>query len=82
MTERQSDLACQEIVELVTEYLEGAMAPERVELFEQHVVFCEGCDTYVDQMRRSIALSGCVGQDDVDSAAVAQLMAAFRGWRG
>src|SRR5919199_242968 len=61
MTERLSDLACREIVEFVTEYLEGAMAPERMDLFEQHVVFCEGCDTYLDQMRQSIALSGSLG---------------------
>jgi hypothetical protein len=81
MTERLSDLACREIVEFVTEYLEGAMAPERMDLFEQHVVFCQGCDIYLDQMRRSIALSGCLGEEDVDPAALDQLMAAFRGWR-
>jgi hypothetical protein len=82
MTERLSDVACREIVELVTEYLEGALPSDRVDLLEQHVVFCAGCDTYLDQMRRSIALSGCLGADDVDPAALDRLMAAFRSRRG
>ncbi len=75
------ELTCQEIVELVTEYLEGAMAPEQLDLFEQHVVFCQGCDAYLDQMRRSIALSGCLGEAEVDPAVLDRLMAVVRGWR-
>ena len=82
MTEWTRDPACREVVELVTEYLEGAMPAERVDLFEQHLMWCEGCDVYLEQMRRSIALTGRLGEDDVDPEALDRLMAAFRSWRG
>ena len=82
MGERTSDPTCKEVVELVTEYLEGAMRPEWIDQFEQHVVFCQGCDAYLDQMRRSIVLVRSVGDEDVDPAALDQLMAAFRSRRG
>jgi Putative zinc-finger len=81
MSERRSDPTCQEVVELVTDYLEGAMPSERIDQFEQHIVFCQGCDAYLEQMRRSIALTRSVGDVDVDPMALEQLMAAFRGWR-
>jgi hypothetical protein len=44
-------MSCQTFVELVTEYLEGAMGPSQRVRFEQHMYFCEGCVTYVDQIR-------------------------------
>jgi len=76
-----TDPVCQEIVELVTEYLEGVMPPERTELFEQHLLFCDGCDIYLDQIRRSIALTGALAEDDVVPEVMDQLLAAFRDWR-
>jgi hypothetical protein len=81
MGERMTDPTCQEIVELVTEYPDGAMRPESIDQFEQHVVFCQGCDAYLDQMRRSIVLLRHVGDDGVDIVALDQLMAAFRSRR-
>jgi anti-sigma factor RsiW len=46
-----SDLACIEVVELVTDYLEGALGPEQTRRFEQHVDACPGCTEYLEQMR-------------------------------
>ena len=74
-------LACQEIVELVTGYLEGTLDAEAVSLFEEHLNFCDGCESYLDQMRATIAVVGRL-EDDVPADARAQLLAAFRNWRG
>ena len=51
------DLTCRELVELVTDYLEGALSAADRARFEAHVAACEGCDRYVEQIRASIALT-------------------------
>ncbi len=82
MSERTSDPTCQQIVELVTDYLEGSMPAEWIDRFEQHVVVCGGCEAYLDQMRQSIVLTRSLAEDDVDAVALDELMAAFRSRRG
>jgi anti-sigma factor RsiW len=72
-------MTCQQLVELVTEYLEGALAPEDAVRFEAHVASCPGCDTYLEQMRSTIAVTRASG-DAVEPAAVSPLLAAFRDW--
>src|SRR5438876_65815 len=52
------ELACRDIVELVTAYLEHALPPGDRERFEEHLVFCDGCGTYLEQMRTTIAATG------------------------
>ena len=49
------ELACQEVVELVTAYLDDALEPADRERFEEHIVFCDGCDNYLEQMRTTVA---------------------------
>ena len=51
-------MTCQEVVELVTSYLEGTMAADVRARFEEHLVLCDGCDRYVRQIRRTIELIG------------------------
>ena len=51
-------LTCRELVELVTEHLEGALPGGERERFEEHIAACEGCDAYVEQVRRAIELTG------------------------
>jgi predicted anti-sigma-YlaC factor YlaD len=75
-------LACQELVELVTDYLERALPPETAALFEQHLNFCDGCQAYLDQMRATIATLGRIELEDVPPEARDRLMDAFRHWRG
>jgi anti-sigma factor RsiW len=74
------DLSCQELVELVTDYLDGALAPAERARFDAHLADCTGCDRYLAQMRTTIALtrdSGALGeQPDVRG-----LLAAFRDWK-
>jgi anti-sigma factor RsiW len=50
-------MSCQELVELVTDYLEGALPPEDVARFEAHVAACPGCEAYLEQMRTTIAVT-------------------------
>jgi anti-sigma factor RsiW len=81
MPEHQDRITCQEVVELVTHYLEHALAPEDAALFEQHLVVCDGCDWYVDQIRMTIAAVGRIREDDVPPETRDALVAAFRDWK-
>ena len=74
-------MTCQELVELVTDYLEGALAREDAARFEAHLAACPGCQTYLEQMRSTIALTGASG-DVVEPSAVSPLLNAFRDWHG
>jgi anti-sigma factor RsiW len=68
------ELQCREVVEVLTDYLEDALpAGERVVL-EQHLLFCEGCDRYLAQLRTSIALTGELQQEDVPAPVLDRLL--------
>jgi len=71
-------ITCQELTELVNDYLEGALGAHETALFEQHLNFCDGCDWYVDQMRTTIAAVGRIGEADVPLEVRDRLLAAFR----
>ena len=80
MAESPDHITCQEVVELVTAYLERALPADETTLFEQHLNFCEGCVAYVEQMSGTIAATGRIGEDDLAADARDLLLAAFRGW--
>ena len=76
-----AELTCREVVELLGDYLEGAMpAAERARL-EEHLAECEGCTTYLEQLRATIRLTGTLTEASVSPEASAALLAAFRAWR-
>jgi anti-sigma factor RsiW len=75
------DLTCAELVELVSDYIDGALAPDNRVRFEEHLAICSGCVNYVNQMRTTIALSGRLRVDDLSPEVRADLVDAFRGWR-
>jgi anti-sigma factor RsiW len=77
----ERELACREIVELVTAYLDDALAPADRERFEEHLVFCDGCDRYLAQIRLTIHATGRVQIGELPPALEEQLLEAFRGWR-
>ena len=81
MSATMQPLACQELVELVTSYLEDALPPDERVSFEHHIAGCDGCGEYVDQMRETIELTGRLTPADVRPDAEAALLAAFRGWK-
>jgi anti-sigma factor RsiW len=74
-------LSCQELVELVTDYLEGALDDRDVRAFERHLGECAGCTEYVEQLRTTIRLVGTLTPDDLTRDAETALLQAFRGWK-
>jgi anti-sigma factor RsiW len=81
VTETAEQLSCQELVELVTDYFEGALPAEGRARFEAHIGGCDGCVAYVEQMRTTIELVGRLEPDDVTPEAQAALLGAFRNWK-
>ena len=73
-------VTCQELVELVTGYLEGVLTPAELRRFEEHIALCDGCSEYLDQLRRTIELTGTVTLDDLTPEAESELLYAFRTW--
>ncbi|HET8653097.1 MAG TPA: zf-HC2 domain-containing protein [Gaiellaceae bacterium] len=80
MTQPLEQLSCQELVELVTDYLEGALPDEDRRRFEEHLATCDGCSTYVEQMRTTLRVTGELKADALTPEAEAALREAFREW--
>ena len=76
------DLDCREIVELVTDYLEHALPAGQRRRFEEHLRLCAGCETYLEQMRQTIATLGELREESLSPGQRPRLLAAIRGWRG
>ena len=74
-------LACQEFVELVTEYLEGTLSAAERQRFEEHLAGCTGCDNYLDQMRQTIDLTGTLSEQSIDPAVLDTFLGIFREWK-
>jgi anti-sigma factor RsiW len=74
-----ADLSCQELVELVTDYLDGALCHEDVARFEAHLAVCPGCETYLAQVEATITLARASGSE-VETGEIAPLLDAFRDW--
>jgi predicted anti-sigma-YlaC factor YlaD len=74
-------LVCREFVELVTDYLEGALAEHERRRFEEHLAECDGCSGYLDDMRRLIGSLGAAAQPPADPATREALLRAFRDLR-
>ena len=71
-------MTCAELVELVTAFLEGALDPETEQRFVDHLAVCDGCDIYVDQIRRTIAEVGQVEPESLSDQTRDRLLEAFR----
>ena len=74
-------LSCQELVELVTDYLEGALDERDLRAFEAHLAGCDGCTEYLDEMRTTIRVVGMLTPNDLTETAEAALLQAFRDWK-
>jgi anti-sigma factor RsiW len=76
------ELACRELVEIVTDYLEGALGEDERERFEAHLAQCSFCIDYVEQMRAvSAALgAGAIRRETLDPERRDALLDAFRDW--
>jgi anti-sigma factor RsiW len=74
-------LSCQELVELVTDYLEDTLSQAERERFDAHVATCAGCRMYVEQMRSTLRVTGELTPASLSPEAEESLLEAFRAWR-
>ncbi len=74
-------LTCKELVELVTDYLEGVLPPEDRERFEVHLATCDGCTVYLQQMRKTIQTVGNLQENNLSAQAKENLLRLFRNWK-
>ena len=79
---RGPELSCSELVRLVTDYLEGALPEADVRRFDAHVAACDGCTTYLAQVRDTIRIAGKLTEASLAPEAREELLAAFRTWNG
>ncbi len=75
------ELTCQEVVELVTSYLEERLASEDRRRFDEHLAICEFCTEYLRQMRLTIGALGALPEEPISSDALAELQKAFRSFK-
>lgn len=78
---RRAELSCQQVVELVSDYLEGRLSWRDRRRFERHLKACDGCSAYLEQMRETIRLLGKVEEHHLTVKARRELLAAFRDWK-
>ena len=74
-------LSCRDIVELVTEYLEGSMPPGHRLGFEEHIAICPPCRNYFDQFRHTVELGKKIEEDELPVHVRDALVDVFRDWR-
>ncbi len=72
---------CNELVELVTAYLDGSLDASARARFDLHLLECDGCENYLQQFRVTIATLGTLGRGDLEPAFRDRLLHAFRDWR-
>jgi anti-sigma factor RsiW len=77
---RPEDLACQQVVELITDYLEGALSRTERRRVESHLRGCANCTTYLEQMRITIQATGSLQVEDLDPEILREFTDLFRGW--
>ena len=75
-------MPCQELVELVTAYLDDSLTAEDRERLDAHLKLCDACVEYIEQFRETIALTGRLDAADLAPEAQDELLKLFRGWRG
>ena len=78
---RKGEMTCQELVELVTDYLEGALSKRDRRRFERHIAQCPHCTAYLDQMRITIRVLGRLPAETLAPVVREELLDTFRGWK-
>jgi len=73
-------MTCEEFVELVTAFLDGALDQETEARFVEHLALCEGCETYLDQFRTTIAELGSLPAETLSADVRDSVLDAFRDW--
>jgi anti-sigma factor RsiW len=77
----RSELACQQVVEMVSDYLEGALSRSQRRRLEAHLAGCEHCSEYLRQIRATIRLTGRLRAEDLTPEMREEFTAIYRRWR-
>jgi anti-sigma factor RsiW len=77
----ETRLSCEELVELVTDYLDGALDAVTERRFREHLARCDACAVYLEQMRTTVRLLGSIPPDSFAPAIRERLLDAFHDWR-
>lgn len=77
----EAEMTCKELVELVTEYLEGTLPKDTRQIMENHLSGCDGCTHYLEQMRQTIQLMGQVREENLTARQRDDLLRLFRDWK-
>jgi anti-sigma factor RsiW len=75
-------MKCRDVVELMTGYIEGTLSAEDRVRFDEHIAGCDGCRAYLEQMRKTRRLTGTLAAEPIPETLEAELLNAFRNWRG
>jgi len=78
---RRRDVVCREAVELVTDYLEGALPAKDRARFEVHLAACPHCHRYLEQIRITVAALGRIEPESLAPEVRDELVALYRRWR-
>ena len=74
-------VTCRDLVEALTDYLEGAIPADRRAAIDAHLATCDGCRTVLEELRTTIRITGTLSEEQVPETTRASLREAFRGWR-
>ena len=77
----ENKMTCKELVELVTDYLEGTLPEEVRARMDRHLAGCDGCTHYLEQMRQTIRLTGMVREENLTPGQRVDLLRLFRDWK-
>lgn len=77
----ENEMSCKELVEVITEYLEGTLPEAERARFEYHLGLCPGCQTYLEQMRQTVRATGRPSEESIPAQARDDLLKAFREWK-
>jgi len=77
----EEQMTCKELVELVTEYIEGTLPDDVRMRVESHLTGCDGCTNYIEQMRQTIQLTGQIREENLSAEQRDDLLKLFRNWR-
>jgi anti-sigma factor RsiW len=74
------DMACRELVEVVTDLLEDALDPEERARIEAHMAGCDGCRAHLAQVRATLRVAGSLAEEELDPETEQALVGLFRAW--
>ena len=73
-------LTCREVIDLLTDYVEDALPEQERRRVEAHLASCDGCTTYLEQVRETIRLTGMLTEEQIPDVERERLLDAFRDW--